>query len=92
MRPEHRGSRRCHVLHGARIALADGSAVQSCRMLDISGTGACLQVKEADAVPDQFVLLLSRDGRLQRQCSVVWRSEKTVGVEFVPDCPPTSKL
>ena len=89
MRPEHRNSRRCHVLHGARIAFADGSTVQGCRMLDISGTGARLEVKKAEALPDQFILLLSRDGRLQRQCSVVWRSATTLGVEFVPDCPPT---
>jgi hypothetical protein len=82
MRPEHRQNKRRFILHGARIVLADGSVLEDCRIIDISGTGARLQVKDLGAVPDQFVLLLSYDGHLRRQCSVVWRSEKTIGIEF----------
>ena len=51
------------------------------------GTGARLEIKNLEAVPDQFMLLLSYDGRLRRQCSVVWRSETAIGIEFAPDCP-----
>jgi hypothetical protein len=89
MRPEFRKKKRRFVSHGARIVLADSSLLEGCRIIDISGTGARLEVKNCDAVPDQFILLLSYDGRLRRQCSVVWRSETAIGIEFVPDCPAT---
>jgi hypothetical protein len=56
-------------------------------MLDISGIGARLAVNGADTLPDQLVLLLSHDGRSHRRCSVVWRSETAIGVEFIPICP-----
>ncbi|MGB7036733.1 MAG: PilZ domain-containing protein [Xanthobacteraceae bacterium] len=80
---ESRNSKRHLVLHGARIADIDGSALESCRILDVSGSGARLQVTDPGHLPDQFLLLLSRDGALRRQCAVVWRSERTIGVEFV---------
>src|SRR5579863_5712973 len=87
MRPEYRKHRRRLISHGARIVLADGSASESRRLIDISGTGARLQIENLDAVPDQFILLLSYDGHLRRQCSVVWRSKKAIGVEFIPNYP-----
>jgi hypothetical protein len=83
MQPEFRNNKRRFILRGARIVLADGSMLEDCRIVDISGTGARLEVNDLDAVPDQFVLLLSYDGNLRRRCSVVWRSETTIGVEFV---------
>lgn len=80
---EARTSKRRSVLHGARIAGVDGSVLESCRILDISGTGARLEVTSPVNLPDQFLLLLSRDGRLRRECAAVWRSENAIGVEFV---------
>jgi PilZ domain len=83
MGSEHRKSRRRYVYHGARIVGIDGSAVGVCRILDLSASGARLQIKTTDTVPDHFILLLSRDGRVHRKCSVVWRNETAVGVEFI---------
>lgn len=83
MRPEYRKDRRRFVFHGARIVLADGSVLEGCRIVDISSTGARLEVKNLEPVPDQFVLLLSYDGHLRRQCTVVWRAETTIGIEFI---------
>ncbi|MGC1776736.1 MAG: PilZ domain-containing protein [Xanthobacteraceae bacterium] len=80
---ESRNSKRRYVLHGARIAGIDGSALESCQILDVSAGGARLQVKNPDELPDQFLLLLSRDGTLRRQCAVVWRLGSAIGVEFV---------
>lgn len=87
MQQDKRINKRHKVLHGARIARTDGSPVEGCRMIDISGTGAKLEVKEGETLPDYFTLLLSHDGQLRRQCSVVWRSETVVGVEFISDLP-----
>jgi hypothetical protein len=54
-------------------------------MLDISGTGARLELRKDDEVPNHFILLLSHNGQLRRQCSVVWRNKNTLGVHFVSD-------
>ena len=86
-RREMRSNKRHRVLQGARILRADGSVIGACRMIDISATGAKLEVKESETLPDYFILLLSHDGRLRRQCSIVWRSDTTVGVEFIPELP-----
>ncbi len=84
---EMRSNKRHKVLHGARILRADGSVLEACRMIDISGTSAKLEVKGSETLPDYFILLLSHDGRLRRQCSIVWRSDTVVGVEFIPELP-----
>jgi len=85
-----RRSKRHHVYHGARLIQSDGTALGPCRMIDISRTGARLESAKAQTLPDDFILLLSHDGRLRRQCLVVWRSETAVGVEFVPLQPSSN--
>jgi hypothetical protein len=83
MSPEHRKSTRRFVRNGARIVGTDGSALGSCVMIDISGTGARLKTDTSKVLPDEFILLLSHDGRLHRRCTVAWRSATDVGVRFV---------
>jgi len=78
-----KGARRYVVSLGARIAAADSSVMQNCKMVDVSVTGARLICAEVDKVPDGFKLVLSHDGRLVRDCKVVWRSKDTIGVEFM---------
>ena len=83
MQPENRkGTRRRVVSLGARIAAADTSLVQ-CKMVDVCDSGARLICAEAAKVPDNFRLILSHDGRLVRECKVVWRSANAIGVEFM---------
>jgi hypothetical protein len=84
MAGENRTSKRRLINHGARIAALDGSELQSCHILDISGAGARLKVSLPEALPDQ----LSHDGKLRRICSVVWRRDKAVGVQFIIDRKP----
>jgi hypothetical protein len=53
-------------------------------MLDISSGGARLKLKGDAAIPELFILLLSKlDGSLKRHCVVAWRKEKQVGVRFL---------
>ena len=54
-------------------------------MIDLSATGAHLKVQNPEVLPEQFILLLSHDGRLQRQCAVAWRSNTAVGVRFLTE-------
>jgi len=89
MTADNRNSKRRAIQQRARIVLTDGSLQGLCRICDVSASGARLEFARMDAVPDNFVLLLSYDGRLRRHCSVVWRSGNSIGVEFVPDFPVT---
>src|ERR1700722_14390524 len=79
---DQRKSRRHSVDNGARIALDGDSSPQNCRMLDISAHGARLELETAATLTDKFMLLLSHDGGLRRECSVIWRTEKAVGITF----------
>jgi hypothetical protein len=56
--------------------------LQGCIVVDISETGARLRTENAEAVPVDFVLLLSKRGTPRRYCHVVRRSNDHVGVEF----------
>jgi len=87
MGSEQREGIRRLVRQGARMVGVDGSPLGPCMMADVSATGARLLLPNSDAVPAEFVLLLSHDGQLRRRCSVMWQSEKTVGIRFVFNSP-----
>jgi hypothetical protein len=53
-------------------------------MLDLSHSGARLQLNETGALPDEFILVMARNGTVRRCCQVIWRAEHTVGVQFLP--------
>jgi hypothetical protein len=91
MPTDQRKTKRYSVAHGARIVCDGGASPQNCRMLDLSARGARLELESAAALPDKFILLLSHDGGLRRQCCVIWRSENAVGIEFNPPFPTTLK-
>lgn len=91
MGSENRRAARRQVRNGARLVSANGAALADCLMLDLSATGARLEVQAPDALPDSFTMLLSHTGSLKRQCAVVWRAENTVGVQFVPDPVPAKR-
>jgi hypothetical protein len=42
-----------------------------------------IEIQKPSEVPDKFTLLLSRDGKVRRQCHVMRRSETGIGVQFV---------
>jgi hypothetical protein len=92
MLTDRRKGKRRYVAHGARIVCDGGSGLQNCRMLDVSAFGAQLELEKAATLPDKFVLLLSHDGRLRRQCLVVWRTPNAVGIEFNPPFPTKLNL
>jgi hypothetical protein len=60
----------------------EGAQPRTATVADISQSGARLDVPEATAIPDRFILLLSKNGSAQRLCRVVWRSETQLGVHF----------
>jgi hypothetical protein len=53
-----------------------------CIIIDVSDTGACLEVG-ALAVPKLFGLAFTAGGEVLRVCSLVWRRGELIGARFV---------
>lgn len=68
---------------GASIFIGSSSPLFPCKMLDVSDAGARLQLDVPGTLPDEFILVLSRDGRLSRKCRIRWRRRDMVGVRFL---------
>jgi hypothetical protein len=71
------------VRQSAWIIVDGGFATRSCFVIDLSATGAKITVDDASTAPASFQLTFARDARAGRQCTVMWRSGKTMGVRFI---------
>ena len=65
------------------ITLEGGFAARTCVVQDLSTSGAKLTVDDQNTLPDNLRLAFSRDARTGRNCEVVWRRGRTVGIKFV---------
>jgi hypothetical protein len=65
------------------VSLDGGFAARPCTVLDLSSAGAKITVDDPQAVTAKVRLAFSRDARTGRNCEVVWRRGKTLGVKFV---------
>lgn len=69
---------------GMIVDPVDGRIVGPCKVANVSATGAKLVVKDDKAeVPDEFALMLSQNGGVQRRCELVWRQGCSMGVRFI---------
>jgi hypothetical protein len=50
---------------------------------DLSTTGAKISVDDPNVLPARLKLAFARDARTGRNCEVVWRRGKSLGVKFV---------
>jgi hypothetical protein len=67
----------------AFIYTTDGRPIGECRTLDISVSGAKIVLPdEAKDVPTEFLLALSRDGKVRRRCQISWRDGGKIGARF----------
>jgi PilZ domain len=67
----------------ATVSFESRDALVSCVIWDISDDGARLAVAyELAKIPPRFTLNLSSDGSMRRDCEVVWRDGRFVGVKF----------
>ncbi len=80
---EFRRAKRTHRRNAAWIGLANGGAHIPCVLWDVSDTGARLAAPRSNALPAAFNLLFTNDGKTKRQCRVVWRNGRQVGVTFI---------
>ncbi|WP_027174212.1 pilus assembly protein PilZ [Methylobacterium sp. 10] len=52
-----------------------------CLVWDQSETGAQIEVEVPEAVPDEFILVMTAYAK-PRACTVVWRRDRKLGVAF----------
>jgi hypothetical protein len=65
------------------ITLDGGFAARPCVVQDMSTTGAKLTIDDPNVLPAKLRLAFSRDARTGRNCEVVWRRGKSLGIKFV---------
>lgn len=74
--------RRC--LLGARVIFNNRRSTITCTVKNLSGTGALLSFGETKDIPDTLEILLDKRSTLAA-ASVVWRSERQLGIAFTDD-------
>jgi hypothetical protein len=67
----------------AWITLDGGFAARPCVVQDISTAGAKITMDDSSVSSDRLRLAFARDARTGRNCQVVWRRGKSLGVKFV---------
>jgi hypothetical protein len=87
MKGENRRANRVRLEHRYPVNLmgVDGTWRRSCFLLDVSGTGAKIEVEGSIDVlqAKEFFLLLSSTGLAFRRCELVWIDGSSAGVRFV---------
>ena len=70
----------------AFVCSDDGKPIGACHLCDVSATGARLSMppRLLAKLPEDFILVLAKRGKVHRRCRIVWRSEDEVGVRFRP--------
>jgi hypothetical protein len=58
-----------------------GSVGIECTVMNLSDTGAALQIVTSLYIPDRFTLSVPSE-QFKRRCRVIWRKEKLIGVAF----------
>lgn len=79
---DRRGAPRVAVSLDARLIYNAGRASLDCRVVDLSSTGAKLDVDERLPVPAYFDLAIDSQGVVRRG-RMAWRAGRGVGVAFV---------
>ena len=89
MRGENRRALRVRFEHKHPVNLmgVDGTWRRSCVLLDISESGAKIEVEGTVDVlqAKEFFLLLSSTGLAFRRCELVWIDGTQVGVKFIAE-------
>jgi hypothetical protein len=82
--PMRRGNRN-KVDRVAWICVGDDLPLRNCTLIDISDSGAKVEIEDAVDIPGIFSLWLSRYGHPRYSCRVVWSQKNRIGVQFSLD-------
>jgi hypothetical protein len=86
---EKRKARRRAVSTPGTILTADGKLIGGCCVRDVSATGAQIVLDTEMTLPKKFVLLLASQGKVRRDCTLVWQFSIMAGARFEAS-PPSS--
>ncbi len=78
---ERRRSERTVVFKAAQLLAPNRRKVVGCTVRDLSADGACVDIANAEEIPQFFNLSLDWL-RSFRRCEVRWRSANRIGVAF----------
>ena len=67
----------------AWIEVNSSGLLERCKLMDLSESGARLNITDVRNLLPQFNLYLVRIGQAAHQCRIVWQRGNEVGVEFV---------
>lgn len=68
----------------ATLMTRDNQFLGPAKIMDMSGGGARLFLPDrTTTLPDQFVMVLCSSSGPRRNCSIVWQTDKMLGVRFV---------
>ena len=81
MLKEKRKTQRQATRYVAWVPLSGGQR-HFCVVSDATDSGARIDMKDAEILPDSFVLMLTINGAARRYCRVIWRKPTQVGVQF----------
>ena len=85
MRGEHRRTARVPLEHRYPVNLmgVDGTWRRACVLLDVSNTGAKIEVEGSIDVlkAKEFFLVLSSTGLAYRRCELIWIDGSTAGIQ-----------
>ena len=78
---ERRRHPRREILTLGKVIFNNPLSVINCVVRDISEQGACIELPQPAQTPDIFELVINPNLK-RRQCEVIWRLEKRIGVTF----------
>jgi hypothetical protein len=78
---ERRKYPRRETLTWGKLIFNHPLTVIDCLVRDISEGGACLELSVPAQIPETFELIIKPNSKRQL-CSVAWKNEKRIGVEF----------
>ena len=73
-------SARRRVLKSGTISFDLGTSID-CVVRNVSETGALLEIESPVGIPNKFLLVIIKE-KIARNCSVIWRSARQIGVRF----------
>ena len=69
----------------AWISVGDGRPLRNCMLIDISDSGAKVELEDAGDIPGIFSLWRSRHGHPRYSRRIVWSLKNEIGVQFSLD-------
>jgi hypothetical protein len=79
---ERREIVRTHIQRDVQIVISDRMPPITCTIRDMTNKGAGLYVATASIMPTTFAMSFD-SWRSFRQCHLIWRTNKGVGIEFI---------